>query len=288
MCSRSFQLVLAFLCVLGSDGNSEPGSAGRAGLRQESCENAVQFDQICGYVPYNVSRYNLAPLVRRMLRVGNLALDEIHSLIGTNNMTNADSAFYDEIPVFGVNDRESVFVRRFYDSFDTDYTCLQTYLDFVLNEVKPLFPDEVNLLIQKTPNLRVHVPGNSNIGTRSSDPSADVIGLHSDGEFNHPIGELNFIVPITAMFASNSLYHEPSPQSLLPVDQYINIRTDTDQFWYGNLNQLKHYNRINRSGKTRISLDFRVLPASKYQPRSAKASATSKNKFVAGDYYVFL
>ena len=41
----------------------------------------------------------------------------------------------------------------------------------------------------------------------------------------------------------------------------------------------------NKTGKTRVSMDFRVMPYDKYDESTAKSSATASRKFVLGDYY---
>ncbi len=65
--------------------------------------------------------------------------------------------------------------------------------------------NEDKLVVQKTPNIRFHLPNNSNIGKRDTD-SKNTIGLHYDYEFNHPKEEYNIILSITDMFDTNSLY----------------------------------------------------------------------------------
>ena len=120
-------------------------------------------------------------------------LENIHEILNTDNISDNDRKFYQQIPEFGITDRNSIFVKKFYTYFDTDYTFLKLYLDFVINNIKPLFPGESKLVIQKVPNIRFHIPGNSNIGRKSSDRFDDIIGLHHDGEFGHPQEEYNIV-----------------------------------------------------------------------------------------------
>ena len=78
----------------------------------------------------------------------------------------------------------------------------------------------LKLVVQKTPNIRFHLQYNSNIGKRQTDPSDDIIGLHYDNEFNHPIEEYNIILSVTDMFDTNSLYYENHPNSNIEYDSY--------------------------------------------------------------------
>ena len=52
--------------------------------------------------------------------------------------------------------------------------------------------------------------------------------------------------------------------------------------FYGN--KCLHYNMLNTTGKTRISLDFRVIPGSIYKDSLDKA-IHSNRKFIVGEYY---
>ena len=70
-------------------------------------------------------------------------------------------------------------------------------------------------------------------------------------------------------------------------DKDIKLKLEKNNYWIGYLNQCKHYNKINDTKKTRISMDFRIIPYSKYK-ESNNLSATSKSKFIIGDYYIII
>ena len=89
------------------------------------------------------------------------------------------------------------------------------------------------------------------------------------------------------MFDTNTLYYEKYPNSNIEYDNYENLKLLKNNYWIGYLNQCKHYNKINNTGKTRISMDFRIIPYSKYK-ESNNLSTTSKSKFMVGDYYIIL
>ena len=187
----------------------------------------------------------------------------------------------------GKTDRNSVFVKDFYNLYDTDYTFLLSYLSFIREYIKPIFSSETLLLIQKTPNIRFHLPGCSNIGKRDTDINDEIIGLHHDSEFGHPEEEINIIIPITDMFDTNSIYYEDTPNSNISVYNYSNLKINKDSFFVGNLNKCRHYNKINNTNKTRISLDFRIIPYTKFINKNEnEISLTSKMKFDVGNYYM--
>jgi hypothetical protein len=203
-----------------------------------------------------------------------------------------------QIPELGKNDRDSVFIKDFYQYVDSEPKFMEIYREFIISTIKPLFCEDI-LVYQTTPNLRISFPGSTAIGRRESDPNPDIIGIHKDSEFNHSSYEINFIVPITEMYGTNSLYIEPTVNSEVSPLEYLNLTLETNELFMGNLNELKHYNRINDTGKTRFSLDFRIIPYSKYVEHTMQENLLESNnkddislrsvshnkKLVVGDYF---
>jgi hypothetical protein len=214
-------------------------------------------------------------------------LENIHKLLNSNEISDDCKNYFKKIPIFGKTDRNSVFVKDFYNYYDNDYSFFFEYLNFIKNVIKPLFKSETILVIQKTPNIRFHLPGCSNIGKRETDKYEDIIGLHNDSEFGHPEEEINVVLPITKMFETNSIYYEEYPNSKIDVHNYSNLNLNKCNFFLGYLNKCNHYNKINKTEQTRVSLDFRIIPYSKFK-KCEKSSATFNLKFEVGNYYVLI
>jgi hypothetical protein len=87
------------------------------------------------------------------------------------------------------------------------------------------------------------------------------------------------------MFCSNSIYYEPEIDSNINYNDYLNLTLNTDTFFMEKFNKLKHYNKINNTNVTRISLDLRVIPYSKYMEYKDFFINT---KFDIGKYYIAL
>jgi hypothetical protein len=242
---------------------------------------------IIEYNNYNYNFYSYLTEHYKIKYTNFLDLENIHTLLISNELTFENKNYYKEIPIFGKTDRNSVFVNDFYNFIDTDYTFLYEYIHFIKNVIKPLFSLEDKLVIQKTPNIRFHLPGCSNIGKRATDKYDDIIGLHYDGEFGHPEEEINIVLPITDMFDSNSIYYEEYPNSNMDVYNYSCMNLKKNNFFMGYLNKCKHYNKINNTEQTRVSLDFRIIPYSKFK-NSINTSATSNIKFDIGNYYIMI
>ena len=156
---------------------------------------------------------------------------------------------------------------------------IDIYNKFIQNCILPLFKD-TTLIVQKEPSFRIHLPNNTALGKRSDQGDDVRIGLHCDSWYNHPKEEINFILTITGQEDSNSCYIETQPKSNI----FFPLKIQKGEFisFYGN--KCLHYNMLNTTGKTRISLDFRVIPGSIYKD-SFDEAIHSKRKFIVGEYY---
>ena len=170
----------------------------------------------------------------------------------------------------------SVFHRKLYDKLDSGWEEIESlYKKFILEVVKPLFPQEDKLIYQAFPSYRIQYPNNKAVTTVHTD---------SDENHQHPWGEINFIIPLTEMRDSSAPWVESfpgvgdhSPMEGRPQDLFI---------WDGN--KCSHFNKANKTGKTRISFDFRVIPSKFYDPTYEACSATKGKRFVIGEYYARL
>jgi hypothetical protein len=212
-------------------------------------------------------------------------LDELHTVLDTDFFTPEKKTEILKIPEIGISDRNSPFIRDYYNFIDSDPRFGELYYKFIGTHVKKLFPDEEKIIYQTTPNLRISFPGSSAIGKRTIDPDISIIGLHNDGEFGHPPEEINIVIPITAMSGTNSIYFEKDVNSEDALENYNVLELNENQFFQGYLNKLKHYNKVNNTDKTRISLDLRVIPFSKYNVNNASESVSAHKKFKLGSYY---
>jgi len=105
----------------------------------------------------------------------------------------------------------------------------------------------------------------------------------SDGDplHKHPPGEINFFLPLTKCYGTNTMWVESEPWKL----DFKPIELDYGEYFMFNGNQCHHGNKPNKTNLTRISFDFRIMPVSKYDPTWNVDSPTSHTKFVVGEYY---
>lgn len=166
-------------------------------------------------------------------------------------------------------DSSTIFHQWFYERYKGGWPEMESlYEQFIADVVAPMMDED--FLYQKFVTIRFHIPGNVAVGA-----------FHTDAEFHHPAGEINFIIPLTDSDDTASVWVESEPGK----NDFEAIPLRTGQLIQFNGNVLRHGNKVNKTGKTRVSMDFRILPVSKYDEANAGESMTVKTKFVEGAYY---
>lgn len=102
----------------------------------------------------------------------------------------------------------------------------------------------MHLAYQKRPTFRAVPPSNQAVGIP-----------HCDSEYHHPPAEVNWWLPVTDVYGSNTLHTEtyPGSGSLVPMElEYGQVLR-----FYGN--KCWHRTFPNTTEHTRVSFDFRVL-----------------------------
>lgn len=127
--------------------------------------------------------------------------------------------------------------------------------------------------VQRRPTFRVQLPQNLAAGN-----------FHLDSDYGHPLGEVNFWLPITVTNESNTIQIEkkPSRGDFFPV-----ILKPGEYLIFDG--RLHHGNVINKTEKTRISFDFRVILERnvKYEEYYDKVTTSSKRSFFEGENSYF-
>jgi hypothetical protein len=164
-------------------------------------------------------------------------------------------------------DQQTAFHECFYRSVDS---FLPLYRRFLVEYVNPLVAEEI--VFQRVPTFRVHLPENVAVGT-----------FHVDSDFGHGPGEVNLWLPFTDAWDTNAVWIESAPG--LGDYQPAAVRYGEVLVFSGV--GLRHGNRLNTTGHTRVSVDFRVLRRSEYRPRD-DASVNAGLRFRIGEYFAEL
>ena len=208
---------------------------------------------------YNYDNYNFNRMIADLFAVDTLT--KLHFL---------ESDLCDVDLLEQSNEAETFFHNKFYDKLREGWPEIEkTYEDFVLNEVSPLFKED--FLYQQFPSFRVQVPNQMAVSKWHYD---------SDKDHRHPDWEINFQIALTIMYSTSATWVESVPG----LNDFSPMNLSLGEFAIFNGNKCRHGNKINKTNKTRVSLDFRVLPISRYNKETDKKSYYGR-KFVEGGYY---
>jgi hypothetical protein len=139
--------------------------------------------------------------------------------------------------------RRNIFDSRLKTStegFRADSQIAKAYQSFVRNVVQPLVDlDGSGLLYQAEPNVRIHIPGTGHL----------LVHRHKDADYHHNPNEINFWVPCTAAFGSNTVHAESEPG----LEDFHPFELEPGQMmqFYGH--QCAHYTVPNETDTCRVS-----------------------------------
>ena len=191
--------------------------------------------------------------------------------IELNNLHTKAENTYELFTTVG-KDSNTEFHKCFYKYLnDNGNEIKEEYTKFINNVVLP-FLDLEEVLVQKFPSFRVQLPNNLAVVINHYD---------SDNIHQHPTGEINFIHALTDMYDTNTVYVEKMPL----LDEYEPILLKAGETICFNGNKCKHHNKINNTGKTRVSWDFRVLPLNYYKEDNIGRTASTNKKYIENSYY---
>ena len=165
----------------------------------------------------------------------------------------------------------SVFYKmiRKYNYFNDVYT------SFLKNIIKPRFGEEI--VYQKIPTFRVHLPGNVSVGEFHKDKH------YRNVEWAEKVKELNYYIPLTKAYGTNTIWAETEEDK----GDYKPIECDYGDCVEWDASNLTHGNKLNKTSLTRVSFDFRVIPKSRYMG-SNHLSINTETSFDIGGYYEVL
>jgi len=199
------------------------------------------------------------------------------------HLTSTDYNYYlDRLELGILNDRETDLHKMFYKEIKSNDTFKKIYCSLISSLCKDFFDNEEGIIFQSFPSIRFQFPLSIAVP-----PHKD-----SDSLGNHPLGERNFLIPITRMFNTNTIYVESEPDK----KDYKGMELNYGELFYFNGNTCTHYNQVNKENKLRISFDFRIITFSDYKKYINDCKIVSTNprdsekirtpvKMLIGQYY---
>jgi acetone carboxylase gamma subunit len=205
---------------------------------------------------YDNNKYDFRPFAIECFKTGKL--DMVHE----NNPS------YEVFKEFGP-DVQTWYHEKFYNYLKTNGGEMQERYDNLIKDIILPYLNLKEALVQKFPSFRIQLPGNKAVAK-----------MHNDHTLGHPVGEINFSYSFTDMYDTNTIYIEEMPRS--KIFKPMNMKANNNICFNANL--CMHYNEINETGKSRMSMDYRILPLENL-PKKDLYSHSTKQKFVEGGYY---
>ncbi len=204
-------------------------------------------------IDYDCRKYDFNRVIRELFNVHDLA--RLHEIV--------------EYEMFKrETDQKTIWHKKYYATFeDPNSPFVETYTRFVHEFIAPLYDEEI--IYQTRPTFRTHFPNNIGVGE-----------FHRDRDYNHSMHEVNFLLTLTPMYDTNSVWIETADGS----NQFEAPSLRCGQVLRFNGANLLHGNKTNETGQTRVSFDFRVKPLLKHE-RTDKTTINTSFKFDIGGYW---
>ena len=173
------------------------------------------------------------------------------------------------------HDQSTEWHKIFYDMIRKDKTFDKIYMEFLEENIKPRFKEEI--VYQKIPTFRVHLPNNVSVGEFHKDKN------YRNGEWAGKVREINYYLPLTKAYDTNTIWTESEEDK----GDFKPINSDYGECIEWEASKLTHGNKDNLTTETRVSFDFRVIPKSRYID-SNHLTINTKVPFGIGGYYEVL
>ncbi len=150
------------------------------------------------------------------------------------------------------SDQSTIFHKAIYATFDkSNYFQTEFWENYkklcfdILEKLKSETSYFGEWAIQRYPTIRIQFPNN-----------LSVFEFHRDSNYSHPIGEINCFYAINECIDSSALHVEKN----LGFEDYLPLNLNSGEYAILNTSIYKHGDVLNKTGKTRFSMDFRFIP----------------------------
>ena len=140
--------------------------------------------------------------------------------------------YSDRLSLGVLSDFETDLHKKFYQKIKQDNTFKREYCKLIKDIFDNFFPEEDVMIYQTFPSVRFQFPESVSVP-----PHKD-----SDNLSNHPLGEKNFLIPITEMKNTNTIFIETEPDK----KDFKNIDLKSGELFFFNGNTCTHFNKNNK------------------------------------------
>ncbi len=208
-------------------------------------------------IKYNTSVYNFAEYISSWL--GDVELSKLHEIKQYEHFDRE-------------HDQSTMWHKKFYKMIRENSEFNDMYCCFLEEFIKPRYNEVI--VYQKIPTFRVHLPGNVSVGEYHKDK------YYRNVKWAEQVKETNYYLPLTKAYNTNTLWAETEEDK----GDYRPFNAVYGDLIEWDASNLMHGNKDNEEDDTRVSIDFRVIPKSRYI-NSDHLTINTKIPFGIGGYY---
>ena len=201
-------------------------------------------------ISYDTQKFPFREVIERMLE--SQELEQLHTMKDYQVVTR-------EL------DQKTHWHQLYYGKFQQEFQRL--YQELVRHLAQKLGYSSV--IYQKIPTFRVQLVGNLSVGE-----------WHKDRSYNHGVSEVNFWLPFTDAYDTNTIWCESQED----LGDYTPYRVDYGEILVFDGANLMHGNQINQTPDTRVSVDFRLVDPNKFVENPG-TSINGITSFTLGGYF---
>ena len=170
------------------------------------------------------------------------------------------------------NDQSTIWHKTYYEKIRSDKSFDDIYTQFLNDVIKPRYGEEI--VYQKIPTFRVHLPGNIAVGEFHKDK------YYRDVKWAEKVKETNYYLPLTKAYGTNTIWMESEEGK----EDFKGYDVSYGEILVFSGPNLLHGNQTNIEKDSRCSIDFRIVHPDNFKT-SDKGSVTANVKFKVGGYF---
>jgi len=189
-------------------------------------------------ISYDKETYNFHEIIKDLIGAG--ALEDLTAELNRDDDPEGKNSIYK-------NMEQTDHYKKLYEKLDGEegIKFYELFEKFVKNVIRPLYNESI--YYQKKPTHRIHFHNSSGASR-----------FHRDIDYGHSRVEVNYSVPQTRMYNTNSIWIETKERK----EDYRAIELKIGECVEFHGAYLKHGAKENKTSDTRVSFDFRVMPKS--------------------------
>ena len=192
--------------------------------------------------------------------------EAVEKIFEVKDLSKIHTQLKSQINLVNVNtDQDTPLHKIFYNKKDEEF--MKLYKKFIKEFVRPYYNEPI--IYQKIPTFRIQFPNKLSVGD-----------FHKDKDYNHSSNEINWWIPLTHTFRTNTIWIESKEDK----KDYKPFKINMGEILIFNGANYSHGNKINKTKSSRVSFDFRIIPKRLFKSEGKK-TLTHNVKLDIGGYF---